>query len=156
MNPVLVVIVTVIDALILFHPTDRAIPFVEKYNILQGSSYCVIAATSMTATLIISAHIYSSTRLNVGAQRRYRHIAEIMIQSAVLYSLSMIAQAVSIFIKNANINMLSSSILNANTYTSVMAVITTVCYFWSLSFDPDGFAKYDRLRHLRPLSWLPV
>ena len=115
-----------VAAIAQYKPSHQTIQFERKVNILKGTSFCVTAATSMIATSLIAAHIYASTSLNLQSRRRYMHIVEIMVQSSALYSLSTLGLAILDLINNANSNLVGSAILNAENYTSTVAVISTV------------------------------
>jgi len=133
----LVIAATVIGAiqfLVIDFETDQ---FARYYNILEGSSLCVTAATSMTATLVIGAHIYSSTSFNQHARKRHSHIVEIMIQSSALYSLTILSEAITIIINNADVNLFDGAAdLNAQFYIEAIMTVTTVrfldnyCSLW--------------------------
>jgi len=94
---------------------------------MQGSSFVVTAATSMISTFVIGIHIYSSTNLISRIRRRYTYIIEILVQSSVLYSLSILALAIADFVDNGDLTLTGSSVFNAEAYTSAIALISTVC-----------------------------
>jgi len=123
----LIITSIVVNGLLFLVPKYQTDPFAQQGNILQGVNLVGTAATSMVATVLIGARIYSSTRLNLQARRRYTHIIEITIQSSVLYSFAIVGQAITYFIGNGNFT-LESSIINADLYMNAIAAITTVCF----------------------------
>lgn len=145
----------VVNALSIWDPRYQTIQFSQWSNIFQGTNYCVTAATSTMAVFVIGVQIYSSTRLNHQARRRYRHIIEIMIQSSVLYNLSVLTQAILNLINpedghTLDIFMFSNVVL----YTSAIMIITTVCC--SIFARPSLSHRLNTFRHLPQLSWLLV
>ena len=117
-------------------PGHDTIQFSRVFNIIQGTSFCITAITSLSATAVISGLIYSSTSLNRRARQRYTHIIEIMIQSSALYSLALLVQAVTALINDGSVDAIGSKQYNANFYSSTVALITTVCSLnkYSLEF----------------------
>jgi len=110
-------------------PSFQTDQFAQQQNIVQGTISCVTAATSIISTIVIGAHIYSSTKLLTQARRRYTHIIDIMIQSSALYSLSMLSQAILSFIDPGTIGSGAQTALSMGIiYTTGTAIITTVSY----------------------------
>jgi len=70
----------------------------SKFNIINGSLAVVIAATSLIATSIIAYRIDSATAYDVKAKHRYKHIVEMLLQSSVIYSVTMIVVAIVDFV----------------------------------------------------------
>ncbi|KAF4610338.1 hypothetical protein D9613_010637 [Agrocybe pediades] len=122
---VLLLVGFAIAGLVWFDPRYKTAQFARRYNILQGSTFLVTAMTSMMATFVIGAQIYVSTRQNLRARKRYAHIVEIMIQSAALYSLTILGQAIIALTTSGNLATLTSAILNGEFYTSGLMVFTT-------------------------------
>ena len=81
----------------------------------------------MLATLVIGIQIYSSTRLDSGARKRYKYVIEIIIQSAGLYTLSIIALAITFLVGSGDFTLGSTAIINASNYAYTIAAITPVC-----------------------------
>jgi len=65
-----------------------------KYGIWLGITFLLTAITSVIASVVIGAQIYSSTAKNPAARRRYSTIIEIIMQSSALYSLTILCQAI--------------------------------------------------------------
>jgi len=100
--------------------------FDRLYNIWLGITFLLTAVTSTTASLVIGAHIFSSTAANIRARRRYTHITEIIMQSSALYSIAILCQAIEALV-NRGINSHAGIVLiNAEIYTGTMATFTTV------------------------------
>jgi len=124
---VFILISTLFQGLFNFVPGDHTSQWAQRYNIIQGISFCVTAATSVLATFIIAAKIHRSN-INNHARRRYRHIIEITIQSSTLYTLSTLGIAVTGLINNGYLNPQGSTVLDAQLYLNALTVITTVSY----------------------------
>jgi len=144
---VLIIAANVMDGIGFFNPTTETILYARQSSIVQGVRVCVTAATSIIATCILGARIYSSTSLNRQARRRYTHIIEIMMQSSLLYSLSMLALAIATLTDNGNLFSIRSIDLNAQVYTNALSVITTVWYSLALIFRAISDYLDNRLRH---------
>jgi len=112
----------------LFDPNDFTVQFTREANLSQGINLVITAITSITATSVIGAHIYSSTSLNPGARKRYKHIVEIIVQSSALYSLTLLASAILAFINDAHSALFMPHFTTAELYTSSITLITTVCF----------------------------
>jgi len=94
----------VIISLIILKPKYQTARFARLEHVIQGSSSCVTAAASVLATLMIGHEIYSSTKLNNRARRRYSHIVEIMVQSAVIYTIASILGAITSLLDPGSVN----------------------------------------------------
>lgn len=70
---------------------------------MYGTLFSVTAATSILATLIIAYQIYSLT-VDFSRHKRYWYIVEIMVQSVVIYSVLMLAQAICLFLNPGYFN----------------------------------------------------
>jgi len=113
---------------------NKAEEFTQKYNIVQGTNSYVAVATSVLATFVIGAQIYTSTTTNHQARRRYTHIIEIIIQSSALYSFSILITAITALVgDNSTFTASDSVIFNADTYASAIAAFTTVYSFRTFS-----------------------
>jgi len=131
-------------------PTTQTNQFAREFDIVGGTSYCVVAATSLISTSVIAAQIYSSTNVDPRARRRYMYIVEITTQSSALYTLSTISAAVTGLINNADFNAHGSSFFNAESYTNAIACFTTVCSS-TTTFTYFSNQSASFCRHLRPL-----
>lgn len=121
------VTIAVLGVLITSIPAFQTVSFNRVGNIMQASSSTITAVTSITATIVIGAHIRSSTRLNRRARRRYQHIVEILVQSAALYSIVMLVQAIVAIIDTGDFDTTGSAILNFGDYMTGITSITAVC-----------------------------
>lgn len=139
---VLILIANVMNGLGYFYPRDETVKFARQYNIFEGTTLCVTAATSVIATFVIGAQIYTSTNLNTRARKRYAHITEILVQSSALYSLSIVGQAIVTLIDEGTFNGISSKLLNAGVYTYSVSCLTAVR---SLVFLPRSSDYIDQL-----------
>ena len=99
----LTIALLIINSIITLHPVLLTPKNENKYNIMQGIYYCVTASTNSVATLMIGHQIYSSTRQDKRARRRYRHIIEITIQSSAIYSVTMLASAITSILGGLNL-----------------------------------------------------
>ena len=113
---------------------DETIEFGHQYNAVQGSGMCVTVATSVLATFVIGARIYSSTAMNHRARRRYKHIVEIIVQSSALYSLCILLAAVADLVDNESPSGLNSRSYGASAYTATISFISTVCFIYFRCF----------------------
>jgi len=94
---------------------------------MQGSYYWITAATNSIATFMIGHQIYSSTRGNSRARRRYRHIFEIALQSSAAYSLTMLATAIINILAGSNIPVTEfNNVFIFSNYLSTFTFFSTV------------------------------
>jgi len=69
---------------------------------IQGTLYATVAATSLTSTLIICRSIYVNTaESGERYRRRYRHVVDILVQSAAVHSTSMLLAAIFQYLNTA-------------------------------------------------------
>jgi len=129
----LILITNILEGLALFVPTHLTYQFARQINIIQGTSFCTTAATSLLATFIIGAEIHRSTTFNTVARRRYRYIMEITIQSSTMYTLAIVGNAVLVLINNSDLDLTGSTLLNAGSYFQVLLIVTTVSYSLNLA-----------------------
>lgn len=132
----LILTVFIMNFLGYFGPGAQTVQFSRDYNIVGGSTYCVMAATNIIATSVIAAKIYSSINLNREVRRRYKHIIEITTQSSASYTRSTVATAVTGLINNADIRTYRSDFFNAEAYTNAIACFTTVCSTYLIYMIP--------------------
>ncbi|KAF8188730.1 hypothetical protein BJ912DRAFT_1042509 [Pholiota molesta] len=74
-----------------------------KFADLLAAAYFTSAATSLTATTLIAYRIYSVPKQENSSSRRFKQILDIIVQSGVVYSLSLLTMAISTVIVNGNI-----------------------------------------------------
>lgn len=97
----------------------------RKANILTGTLFASVVATSITATFVICHHIYKSTTLNVRARRRYKHIVDILVQSSVMYTISVILVTICNFLDTGNV-LSSVDAIVLEEYAQSISVVMTV------------------------------
>ncbi|KAF9551427.1 hypothetical protein CPC08DRAFT_715065 [Agrocybe pediades] len=110
----------------------------RKFNVLDACFNCVAAATSLVATSIIAYRIISTTRSiqipngNVHHTKkwsyggRYKHVVDIVLQSAMIYSATLVAMAIIEFVP-----------VSADNFVQMNSV---VIYFEGLSSIVTGLA----------------
>jgi len=113
---------------ITFDDTPGPAKDVLHAEILNGSFSVVVAVTSISATSLICIRILSATKEEVRARARYQHILHMLIQSSLLYTLSIIVYAISAFttLLPGVRNLVISTELDD--YATALSLIITVCY----------------------------
>jgi len=96
-------------------------------NIITGALYVSMAATSITATFIISRCIYlQTTRVSSKhSRKRYKSIVDILIQSSALYTSSLIVGTVANFL-NSGSTLASITPIILGNYSDALVLVFTV------------------------------
>ena len=107
----------------------------DHLNILVGTIYLLSAATTLVTTVSIAYRInnFCQEDLLNGSLSRYKHVVDILIQSAVVYSAaSAVFAIVSIIPKGSSV-----VLYNARNYTSTLYIFTAVSFFpWYHYIEP--------------------
>lgn len=104
----------------------------ETLNKLIGAIFLLAFATTLITTLLISYRIHSFFKedLSNGFRSRFKHVVEILIQSAAAYSVVTIAFAVVSIIPTET----SVPVLDARSYTSSLYFFTAVRLYHLISY----------------------
>ena len=96
----------------------------DLLNILAGAVYLISAATTLSTTVLISYRIHSFYKEDIfsGSRSRFKHIVEILVQSAVVYCLVSIAYGIVTVIPNET----SLDVFVARNYTATFYFFTAV------------------------------
>ncbi|KAF9547181.1 hypothetical protein CPC08DRAFT_769502 [Agrocybe pediades] len=86
------------------NPVFQSDQWFHNANVIDGIFEAIVAATSISASVTISYHIYSITRRTSGAWRRYKHIVDILVQSSGAYSTAVLLAAVVGFLNTGEAN----------------------------------------------------
>ena len=116
--------VIIFEALIDFLPGYVSDHTLWEHKIIYGTLFSVTTATSMLATLIITYQIHSLAD-NSALRKRYWYIVEITVQSVVIYSALMLAQAICTFVGPGKYNE-HTGVSLAATFLDVLVVISSV------------------------------
>ena len=96
----------------------------EHLNALVGTIFLLSAATTLVTTVLIAYRIHSFCKQDLldGSLTQFKHIVDIVIQSAVAYSAATAAFAIVSIIPNET----SVAVFNARSYTACLYVFTAV------------------------------
>ena len=116
-------VVVIIRAATNFNPTGNL--GLHVANLLAAQSF-ITFATTLSATLLIAYRIYSTSKENMfgTTKRRVRKITEILVESAAIYSLAAVAQALTIVLPGTPNTELALDV--ASEYTSIIFLFVSV------------------------------
>lgn len=102
-------------------PSDYSPNQIQTLNKLIGASTFITFGTTLVVTFLISYRIHSTSKQNLprgGSRLRFKHILEILIQSAAIYSLAAAASATATIIPLPLESNGALRVLTAQVYTS--------------------------------------
>jgi hypothetical protein len=126
----------------------------EKFADLLAAAYFTSAATSLAATTLIAYRIYSVPKQENCSSRRFKQILDIIVQSGVVYSLSLLTMAISTVIVNGNI--VGTQSLAFLAYANSLSVFIPVRGPFICNFCGLILCNNNLLREYRQPSWLLV
>jgi len=118
----LCIILTVMDGMMKFGPNSAAITLEESSNILGGTLGVVIALTSVIATLMICRQILVNTSDSNYFRKKYTRTIRMLIESASLYTVSVVARSITFFVQ---IGFSSANVSALSAYSTAIVIITS-------------------------------
>lgn len=109
-------------------PIGKARLLIHQANRISGAQFCIVLATSLTATIIISVHIYSSTTHSNRSRRRFQKIVDILLQSSVAYTAAVIPISVSGFLNTGVVDDTALTVTILGRYSSRFGSIIMVSF----------------------------
>ena len=112
----------------------RSVDGIAKTNYFIGATYLVSLLLTAVTTFLIAYRIYSSTK-DISASKsktRFNRILEILLQSAVLYTVSLLGYVVLSFVQQSSSN--RQTLNRATLFAGTVLSITVVCF--PLIFSP--------------------
>lgn len=109
-----------------FAPPAYPFPLTNIFNVVDGTLGAVTAVTSVLATLMIGYRIYSVTKANGRFTNKYKRIVDILVQSSLMYSLSIIAFDVCVFLASST-QYYSPYVMVVTEYIASFSEMITVC-----------------------------
>ncbi|KAF4622550.1 hypothetical protein D9613_008977 [Agrocybe pediades] len=106
------------------NPVFQSDQWFHNANVIDGIFEAIVAATSISASVTISYHIYSITSRTSGAWRRYKHIVDILVQSSGAYSTAVLLAAVVDFLNTGEANTSLTALILDN-YAETLYVFLT-------------------------------
>ncbi|KAF4615088.1 hypothetical protein D9613_003287 [Agrocybe pediades] len=97
---------------------------VHQSALISGVLETVAVATSLSATFIICQHIYSNTSQDRRSRQRYKHIVDILVQSSVLYTTSVLLGAICGFLDRGKVTSPIKAIILDNYADTVLQIMT--------------------------------
>lgn len=97
------------------------------HNYLISAGLFMTLATTLWTTILIAYRIYSASKYNISnqAKPRFYNILEIIIQSSFIYSLALVATALSLAIPQNESNVIT--LFAAQNYSGVILHVIAVC-----------------------------
>jgi len=101
----------------------------RAFNIIDGTLSGLAVVTSSTATLIIARSIYSSThKIGKPSLRvQYTQISNIIVQSSMIYSISILSNAICDWVLSTRDNV-SSGMVAFTDFLLTLGLVVTVCF----------------------------
>ena len=98
----------------------------NRFNDIYSAAIVIAALTTILTTALIAYRIQSFLKLEDMSTRRFRHIIDVVVQSGVVYSLSLLAMGIStILVRNGD--GLNVPLFNFYTWANILAFPLAVC-----------------------------
>jgi len=141
-NIVSIVVANVFHAMLVYKPTDK---LDDMASVSDGALGVVVAVTSLLTTTVIIRRIWTATgetqwkKMKDKKLRRYKHIMEILIQSAAIYSVVATANAILDFVDTGPSN---TTVSIMERYLTRLSYILPVSYLTNINMRSLKFMSF--------------